>query len=369
MTALKRRPHSCALVPEERVPPHIEIRKELDVSKSARVATTARQPDEGLALRPKAGAAGAAVAASENVSAPWCEPSARTRSFHATSVSWCSLHAAWRRRLCRRLKLPSPLPKSDRHRQPLYAAQNKQTPKPQPACPSHVSFFKVTGFVTEQRTLHFTLCFQKRQGPHVLTCIGKLWLAACSSRVWEASTSKVSTTLLGATDAVAADPGLLPLPSSEDCVEPSPDELLPEPSDSDTAARGDAFAVAAGSGLLPRPSSSLSPAAEAAELLAEASGFDAPSLDAVAGVSGPSSDSLAAPSADSSADAAADVLAEPSGSDTASHEDAFSDSVAATEELALGEGLAATLEDIAAGPRRGASGARRSSPKEGYGGG
>jgi hypothetical protein len=205
-----------------------------------------------------------------------------------------------------------------------------------------------------------------------------LWLAACSSRVWEASTSKVSTTLLGATVAVAADPGLLPLPSSEDCVEPSPDEeaeLLPEPSDSDTAARGDAFAAAAGSGMLPRPSSSLSPAAEAAELLAEASGFDAPSRDAVAGVSGPSSDSdaaselLAAPSADSSADAAADVLAEPSGSDTASHEDAFSDTVAATEELALGEGLAATLEDIAAGPRRGASGARRSSPKEGYGGG
>lgn len=275
------------------------------------------------------------------------------------------MHVAWRRMFCRRLKLPLPLPKSEKHREPLYAAQNKQTPKPQPACPSHVSFFRVTGFVAEQEALHFTLCFQKRQGPHVLTCIGKLWLAACSSKVWEASPSKVSTTLLGATVAVAADPGLLPLPSSEDCVEPSPDEeaeLLPEPSDSDTAARGDAFAVAAGSGLLPRPSSSLSPAAEAAELLA-------------AGVSGPSSDSdaaselLAAPSADSSADAAADVLAEPSGSDTASHEDAFSDIVAATEELALGEGLAAKLEDIAAGPRRGASGARRSSPKEGYGGG
>ena len=222
------------------------------------------------------------------------------------------------------------------------------------------------------------------------------WLAACSARVWEAPTSKVSTTLLGATVAVAADPGLLPLPSSEDCVEPSPDEeaeLLAEPSASDTAALGDAFAVAAGSGLLPRPSSSLSPAAEAAELLAEASGSDAPSLEAVAATdgSGPSSDSdaaaellaapsadssadaaadvLAEPSADSSADAAADVLAEPSGSDTASHGDAFSDTVAATEALALGEGLAATLEDIAAGPRRGASGARRSSPKEGYAGG
>ena len=184
-----------------------------------------------------------------------------------------------------------------------------------PAAPSHVSFFRVTGFVAEQETLHFTLCFQKRQGPHVLTCIGKLWLAACSARVWEAPTSKVSTTLLGATFAVAADPGLLPLPSSEDCVESSPDEeaeLLAEPSASDTAA----FAVAAGSGLLPRPSSSLSPAAEAAELLAE-----------------------------------------------------MSDSDAAATEAALGEGLAASLDDIAAGPRRGASGARRSSPKEGHGGG
>ena len=169
--------------------------------------------------------------------------------------------------------------------------------------------------------------------------------------------------MLGATFAVAADPGLLPLPSSEDCVEPSPDEeteLLAEPSASDTAALGDAFAVAAGSGLLPRPSSSLSPAAEAAELLAEASGSDAPSLEAVAatGGSGPSSDSdavaelLAAPSAASSADAAADLLAEPSGSDTASHGDVFSDTVAASEELALGEGLAATLEDIAAGPSK-----------------
>ena len=158
---------------------------------------------------------------------------------------------------------------------PLYATQNKQTPLPS-ACASNVSFFRVTGFVAEQEALHFTLCFQKRQGPHVLTCIGKLWLAACSARVWEAPTSKVSTTLLGATFAVAADPGLLPLPSSEDCVEPSPDEETELPAE--LPERGDAFAVATGSGLLPRPSSSLSPAAEAAELLAEASGSDAPSL-------------------------------------------------------------------------------------------
>ena len=178
---------------------------------------------------------------------------------------------------------------------------------------------------------------------------------------------------------------MLPLPSSEDCVEQTSDEeaeLLAEPSASDTAALGDAFAVAAGSGLLPRPSSSLSPAAEAAELLAEASGSDAPSLEAVAatGGSGPPSDSdaatelLAAPSADSSADAAADLLAEPSDSSADAAAELLaapsSDSdAAATEALALGEGLAASLEDIAAGPRRGASGARRSSPKEGYGGG
>ena len=261
----------------------------------------------------------------------------------------------------------------------MYTAQNKQTPKPPPACPNHVSFFRVTGFVAEQEALHFTLCFQKRQGPHVLTCIGKLWLAACSARVWEAPTSKVSTTLLGATFAVAADPGLLPLPSSEDCVEPSPDEeadLLAEPSASDTAALGDAFAVAAGSGLLPRPSSSLSPAAEAAELLAEASGSDAPSLEAVAatGGSGPSSDSdaaaelLAASSADSSADAAADLLAEPSGSgsETISDGDAFAMTVAAAEELAPEEELAASssLEDIAAGPRREACGNSRLSRKK-----
>ena len=179
-----------------------------------------------------------------------------------------------------RRTLHVPLPKPVRLRMPLCAAHNKQTPKPPPACPNHVSFFFVTGFSAEHRTVHGILCFQKRQGPHVKTCVGKSWLAACSARVWS-DTSKISAHLLGATVAAAADPGLLPLPSSEDCVEPSPDEeaeLLPEPSDSDTAARGDAFVVASGSGLLPRPSSSLSPAAEAAELLAEASGSDAPPL-------------------------------------------------------------------------------------------
>ena len=78
--------------------------------------------------------------------------------------------------------------------------------------------------------------------------------------------------------------------------------------------------------------------------------------------SGSSSDSdvaadlLAAPSADSSADAAADPLA--------------SDTVEAAEDMALGEGLAASLEDIAAaGLRRRANGARRPSLKECYGGG
>ena len=238
--------------------------------------------------------------------------------------------------------------------------------------------------------LHLALCFQKVQGPHLLTCIGKLWLMACSSKVWQAFASKVSTTLLGATFAVASDPGLLPLlavaADLEECVESSSDgaaDWRAEPSDSGTAALGNAFAVAAGSGLLPRPSSSsLSPAAEAAELLAEASGSDAPSLEALAatGGSGPRWASKEVPLAsDSDSEAAAEVLAAPSpgssshgdafsdaasGSDTTAHGDASSDSdavAAATEALGLGEELAPALEDIAAGPRRGASGASRSS--------
>ena len=66
------------------------------------MATTARPPDSGSALRTKTGAAGAAVAASENVSAPWCALSARIRSFHAASASRCSLHLAWRWKFARR---------------------------------------------------------------------------------------------------------------------------------------------------------------------------------------------------------------------------------------------------------------------------
>ena len=85
------------------------------------------------------------------------------------------------------------------------------------------------------------------------------------------------------------------------------------------------------------------------------------------GGSGPSSESgaaaelVAAPSADSSVDAAADMLGELSGWDTASHGDVFPDT-GDSDALAIGEGLAAALEDIAAGPRRGAKGAKRSSP-------
>ena len=62
---------------------------------------------------------------------------------------------------------------------------------------------------------------------------------------------------------------------------------------------------------------------------------------------------LAASSADSSADAAEDWLVElaGSGSETASDGDAFSTTVPASAELALGEELAASssLEDIATG--------------------
>ena len=72
---------------------------------------------------------------------------------------------------------------------------------------------------------------------------------------------------------------------------------------------------------------------------------------------------LALSSADLSADAAADLLAElsGSGSESTSDRDACSMTVAAAEELALGEELAGTssLEDIAAGPRREACGNSR----------
>ena len=269
-----------------------------------------------------------------------------------------------------------PLPRSDLLRLPLKAAQNKQTAKPPPACPSHVSLWWLTGFVAEQEALHFSLCFQKRHGPHCLTCIGKLWLAACSSKVCDASASNVSTTLLESTFAVAAGPGLLPLPCSENSVEHVPfeeaemlSELLAEPSASDTAALEGAFTFALGSGLLPRPFSSPSPTTVAAEELDEASVSGSPSLvehvEAAEG-SGRSPDSdaaaelMAASSADSSADAAADWLAElsGSGSETASDEETFSMVVAAAEELALGEELAApsSLAGIAAAPRNEAGG-------------
>ena len=254
----------------------------------------------------------------------------------------------------------------------MYAAQNKQTAKPPPECPNHVSLLRVTGFVAEQEALHLTLCFQKRQAPHVATCIGKLWLAACSARVSAAPLSKVSTTLFGATVAVAADPGLLLLlPSSSD----EEATLLAEPSASDTAALGDAFAVSAGFGLLPRLSSL--PAAGPAELLAEESVSAAHSLEAVAteGGSGPSSDSELADATGLAALSALSFAAapsEPSGWDSASLGAAFSDTVSATEALALGEGLAATLgeglltaslEDIAAGP--GARAQRKATEEDG----
>ena len=219
-----------------------------------------------------------------------------------------------------------------------------------------------------------------------LTCIGKLWLAACSAKVCEAPTSNVSTTLLVSTFAVAAStfavaavPGSLTLPSSEDSPEHFP---VKEPSASVSTALEGPFSVALGSGLLPRPSSSPSPAADEAsdsEELDEASDSEVPSIVRVAATEGwgPASDSreaaelLALSSADSSADAAADLLAElsGSGSETISDGDAFSMTVAAAEELALGEELAASssLEDIAAGPRREACGNSRLSRKTLYG--
>ena len=139
-----------------------------------------------------------------------------------------------------RQRLPVPLPRADRHRLPLKAAQNKQTPGPPPACPSHVSFFWVKGLVAEQEALHFSRCFQKWQAPHCPTCIGKLWSATCSAKVCETSTSNVSITLpesafavAASAFAVAAFPGSLTLPSSEDSPEHS---AVGEPSASVSAA-------------------------------------------------------------------------------------------------------------------------------------
>ena len=253
-----------------------------------------------------------------------------------------------------RQRLPVPLPSSDRHRLPLKAAQNKQTPIPPPACPSHVSFFWVTGFVAEQEALHFSLCFQKRQAPHCLTCIGKLWLAACSAKVCDLSTSKVSTTCLESTFAVAAVPGSLALPSSEDSLELFP---VAEPSSSVSAALEGIFPVALVSGLLSSTSPSPSPAAEeesGSGELDEVSESEEASLVTVAAAEGSllASDSkeaailLGLSSADSSSDAATDWLSEPS---SAGSEEAFSVAVAAAEEPALGGELATSpsLDDMA----------------------
>jgi len=182
-----------------------------------------------------------------------------------------------------------------------------------------------------------------------------LWLAACSAKVWEASPSKVSTTLLESTFAVAAVPGSLTLPSSEDSPEHFP---VTEPSASVSAA-------------LEGPSSPSPSADEAScsEELDEASDSEVPSLVRVAATDGSvpaldlreAAELLALSSADSSADAAADLLAElsGSGSEGTSDRDACSMDVAAAEELALGEELAesssesSSLEDIATGPKRG----------------
>ena len=228
----------------------------------------------------------------------------------------------------------------------------------------------MTGFVAEHLALHFCLCCQKRQAPHCLTCIGKLWLAACFAKVCEAPRSNVSTTLLVSTFAVAAStfavasvPGSLTLPSSED----SPEHFrVKEASASVSAALEGPFSVALDYGLLSRPSSSPSPeavAASASEQLDAASDSPVPSLVRVAATEGSvaASDSqeaaehLALSSADSSADAAADLYPALSGSasETISDGDAFYMTVAAAEELTLGEGLAASssLEDIASGVR------------------
>ena len=164
---------------------------------------------------------------------------------------------------------------------------------------------------------------------------------------------------IGATVAVAADPALLPLPSKTSSLSPPAEEaeLLAGASTSDplsllcsslSPAAEEPELLAAGSDAPSLPSSALSLPAEAADRQAETAGSETPSLNAVSATEGsvPLSDSDA-PSSDSSADAALpdDLLA--SGSDSS---ESLSES-----------------EDIAGGPRP-PTGARTSSPKEGYGG-
>ena len=249
------------------------------------MATTPRAPDWATVLR-RMGGAGAAVAAPAHGSKPGTARESRTRCFHAASACWCSLHFAWRRTVRMRLSLPMPLPRSERHRLPLKAAQNKQTPRPPPACASHVSGFRVTGLVAEQAALNFSLCFQKRQASHVPTCIGKLWLAACSARVCVAPTSNVSENFLVGAFAVAAVPVSPTPPSSEDSPEHFPDK---EPSAEVSAALEGVFSVALNSGPLWQLSPSPPPAAgEETESgdLHEGSDLEVPSLVRVAAADG-----------------------------------------------------------------------------------
>ena len=159
---------------------------------------------------------------------------------------------------------------------------------------------------------------------------------------------------LATTFAVAADPGLLPLPSSEDCAvaaSSSPSlssvdeaaELLAEPSASDAAA-GATSASASASDVA--SASELAPGSEdggALGLEVGARGLEW-ALDEGGALGGGALDGGAL---DASALALGDLEAAP-------------DTAAGLDAVSSGAGLAETL-DIAAGPRRGASGERRSS--------
>eukprot|EP00959_Pyramimonas_sp_CCMP1952_P454426 9469900-Pyramimonas_sp.AAC.1 len=149
--------HCCEDPKAPRSPPRnasrhaTKLLKELDVSMSARVATTAQQPGRGsaavaawdccgccaaVAAVSKECAAVAAVAAwNAWTGRPWRAPAARTHSCHAASAAWRSSLCAWHTRFSRRRKLPPPWPMVDLQREPSNAEQNKQVASWPPAKP------------------------------------------------------------------------------------------------------------------------------------------------------------------------------------------------------------------------------------------
>ena len=111
-----------------------------------------------------------------------CGPSNCKRASQACRADLCALLARCRVRLLFFRKLPTPLPNRLHASNPSCAEQYVQKATAL-LDPSHVTRFCDTGLTSENSALHSHRCFQNLQGPHVATCAGKAWLAACSSSV------------------------------------------------------------------------------------------------------------------------------------------------------------------------------------------